>query len=172
MARTARRLARVSLGTMLLLGSNPAVAHGQIVALTGVWAGKLTCKTYDAGAKETVAATPALAVTQLGNVVGMRMDFGGGVVQQYTGLASPDAKKPLTKGEVGIIRCGTDSAIAIEPAADEIGRLAVSTTPLPGIKATMKGGSVLSQPPSVGTCSWKWTRTAVDDPGVPTECPR
>ncbi len=164
-------LLRISIFTAALLGVQSSRATGQVFDLTGAWAGKLTCKAANAGAKETSVATPVLAVTQSGNVVGLRLDFGGGVIAHYTGLANPDGKKPLAKGELGLIRCGTDSLPGGVGPTDEVGRLFAATKAPPAIKATLKGTSVFSEDQRVGTCSWKWTRTALTDPGVETSCP-
>lgn len=169
-----RAIVRVAIGTALLLGSHPAVARGQVSTfdLTGAWSGKLTCKGTNAGVKETVVSTPALAVTQSGNAVGLRMDFGAGVVVDYVGRANPDGKKPLEKGELGVIRCGTDTAVGATEAADEIGRLSASAKLAPSSKGTLKGSSVLARSAGLATCTWKWTRTGTADPGVATECER
>jgi len=164
-------LLRISIFTAALLGVHSSRATGQVFDLTGAWAGKLTCKTANAGVKTVVSTTPAVTISQNGNAIGVRVDFGAGVVEQYTGLANPDGKKPDTKGEFGLIRCGTDSvAGGTVPPADEIGRFTVTTKPAPAIKATFKGTSVFSEAQRIGTCSWKWTRTAVGDPGVATSC--
>ncbi len=165
---------RVAVGTAVFVGSNPAIARGQVSTfdLTGTWVGKLTCKGMTAGVKATVVSTPALSVSQSGNAVGLVMDYGGGVVEQYVGLANPDATKPLEKGELGVIRCGTDNAVGTTVAADEVGRLSAGTKPAPSSKGTLKGTSVVARSTGLATCAWKWTRTAVADPGVPTECNR
>lgn len=156
--------------TAALLAIGRDAVSAQILDLTGVWAGTMTCKIAIDGVKETRRSTPVVAVTQTGNALGVRVDFGGGVVEQYTGLANPDGKKMLTKGEFGLIHCGTDSDPDDTTSADEIGRFTAATKPLPDVRATVKGTSVFSAPPSVGTCAWKWTRTALDDPGVATGC--
>ncbi len=158
--------------TTTLVAMGPAIATGQGTSfdLTGTWTGKIICKTVTAAGKATVVVTPAAAVTQTGSAIGVALDFGGGVVAQYTGLADPDAKKPLVKGEFGLIRCGTDSTADLAEATDEMGRFAVTAKAPPAVKATFKGSTVLAEPGSVGLCTWKWTRTAVADPGVATTC--
>ena len=163
-------LLRISIFTAALLGVHSSRATGQVFDLTGEWAGKLTCKRFN-GVKEAFTAEPAIAITQNGNALGLRVDFGGGAVQQYTGLANPDGKKPETKGEFGLIRCGTDSVAAgAEPLTDEVGRFSATTKAVPAIKATLKGTSVFSEAARLGTCTWKGTRTSVGDPGVATSC--
>lgn len=161
--------AALALLTLTLVGADARGAAAQLFDVTGRWVGKLTCKTASAGTKSSTVATPTLAITQADAAVGMELDYGGGTVERYTGLANPDGKKALTKGEIGIIRCGTDSVAANAP-ADEIGRLSASTKAAPAVKATLKGQSVFSAPPSIGTCTWKWTRTDLADPGVATSC--
>jgi hypothetical protein len=163
-------LIRVSLFTAALLGMHSSYATGQVFDLTGEWTGKLTCKRFN-GVKETFSAEPAVAITQNGNAIGLRVDFGGGSVQQYTGLANPDGKKPDTKGEFGLIRCGTDSVAAgVEPASDEVGRFSATTKAAPAIKATFKGTSVFTEAARLGTCTWKGTRTSLTNLGVATGC--
>lgn len=170
MSRRMGRCAGLALLTLALVGADGARAAAQTFDLTGRWTGKLTCKTASAGTKSTTVATPTLAITQVvDGALGMELDYGNGTVERYTGLANPDGKKPLTKGELGIIRCGTDS-VATNASADEIGRLFASTKAPPTVKATLKGQSVFSAPPSIGTCSWKWARTDLTDPGVATSC--
>lgn len=156
---------------MLALACAGAIPVGAAESfdLTGRWTGKLVCKTATSGVKATVVATPTLAVTQIGDLVGLSLDYGAGSQERYTGLANPDGKKPLTKGELGIIRCGTDS-VATNVPGDEIGRLFVATKAAPAVRATLKGQSVVSAPPTLATCAWKWTRTDVVDPGVGTGC--
>lgn len=163
-------LIRVALLTAALLGVPSSRATGQVFDLTGAWEGKVTCKRFD-GAKTTFKATPAITITQTDNAIGMRVDFGGGSVQQYTGLANPDGKKPATKGEFGLIRCGTDSTAAggVGP-TDEVGRFAATTKAPPAFKASFKGTSVFTEASRIGTCTWKGTRTSVADPAVPTGC--
>jgi hypothetical protein len=163
-------LIRIGIFTLMLIGFGPRMATGQTFDLTGTWMGSLTCKVANGGVKERTTTAPLLAVTQSGGAVGMRMDFGAGVVDLYTGLANPDGKKPLTKGEVAVIHCGSDDVLGNAP-LDELGRFAVATKAAPNPKATLKGTSVFAGSERLGTCTWKWTRTALDDPGVPTSCP-
>lgn len=167
-ARTGRR-AVLALLTLTLIGASGTRAAAQVFDLTGSWTGKLSCKIATAGAKSTTTALPTLAITQADAAIGMALDYGNGTVEHYTALANPDGKKPLTKGELGIIRCGTDS-VATNLPADEIGRLFASTKAPPGVKATLKGQSVFSAPPTIGTCTWKFTRIDLADPSVATSC--
>ena len=164
-------VARIASIALVVLGTAYGEAAAQSFDLTGHWTGTLRCKFVTDGTKETRVGTPALAVSQVGNAVVLALDYGNGTVERYTGLANPDGKKPLTKGEVGIIRCGTDSDAA-NAAGDEIGRLFATTKAPPSAKASLRGQSVASTPPGIGTCSWKWVRTDVADPGLGTECER
>jgi hypothetical protein len=152
-----------------LVGGQSARASAQLFDLTGTWSGKITCKTASAGLKATIVSTPVLAVSQSGNAIGLALDFGNGTIERYTGLANPDGKKPATKGELGIIHCGTDG-VAANAGSDEIGRLVAATKAAPAVKASLKGRSVFSAPPAIGTCAWTWTRTDAADPGVATSC--
>ncbi len=161
-------LIRISIFTAALLGMHSSHATGQVFDVTGEWEGKLTCKRFS-GEKSTFSAEPVVSVSQNGNAIGMRVDFGGGSVQQYTGLANPDGKKPDTKGEFALIRCGTDSVAGGTP-TDEVGRFTAATKTAPAIKATFKGTSVFSEATRLGTCKWKGTRTSLTDPGVATSC--
>lgn len=164
------QLIRIAVMAAALLGLGPRVATGQDVTVTGSWTGTISCKSLSGGLKETTKVAPAMTVSQIGTEVGVRLDFGGGVVAHYTGLANPDGKKPETKGEVALIRCGTDDVLGSEESFDEIGRFAVVTKAPPTVKASLKGTTVAARPESVGTCTWKWTRTGVADPGVSTSC--
>ena len=163
------QLIRIAILAGALVGVGPQVATGQTFDLTGTWTGSITCKLVSGGVKGKVTATPVLTLTQIGTQIGGRLDFGGSVVH-YTGLANPDGKKPETKGEVALIRCGTDDLPASELSADELGRLTAATKALPAVKAKPRGTTVLTEPERIGTCSWKWTRTAAGNPGLSTEC--
>jgi len=164
------QLIRVALMAAALLGLGPRVATGQDFTVTGTWTGSISCKSFTAGLKETTKVAPVMTVSQVGNEVGVQLDFGGGVFERYTGLANPDGKKPETKGELALIRCGTDDVLGSEQSFDEIGRFTVATKAPPAVKASLKGTTVTARPESVGTCKWKWTRTDVADPGLSTNC--
>ncbi len=166
---TVRRMWAVVLAAPLL-GVAPRIALGQDFSVTGAWTGSITCKSSNAGVKETTKTAPLMTVSQIGTEVGVRLDFGGGVVEHYTGLANADGKKPETKGEVALIHCGTDDILAGEISFDELGRFTVATKAPPAVKASFKGTTFTARPESVGTCKWKWTRTDVANPGVPTSC--
>lgn len=163
-------LIRIAIFTVTILGLGPRIATGQIVDLTGTWTGSLTCKALNGGVKERTTTKAVLDVTQIGNAVGARLDFGDSVFEHYTGLANPDGKKPLTKGEVALIHCGTDDDPGAKPSFDEVGRFVAVTKAAPTVKASFKGASIAARPESIATCAWKWTRTAVADLGVPTSC--
>ena len=144
--------------------------------LTGTWVGSIKCTGVFQGAKfPAFTLTPTLKISQSGLNVGIFADYPpGDTDDSYVGYANPDAKKPLEKGELAILYCGTDDVLGNEPTFDEIGRMVVSTKP-PKVKATFKGTSIYSDPgisdAEVGTCKWKWTRTDTADPGIPTVCP-
>jgi hypothetical protein len=141
--------------------------------LTGTWSGTTSCTSLFQGEKFKFKDAPTLQVTQVGDAIGVRADYGGGDVDLYTGHAYPDAKKPNEKGEIALIACGTDSIAGNEPAFDEVGRFTVSTK-AGKIKATIKGLSFFSDPgvvsPEAGTCKWTLTRTALESSGVSTTC--
>ncbi len=164
------QLIRIAIFACALIGVGPRVATGQMFDLTGTWAGSITCKGVNAGVKEKVKTTPVLQVTQDETRVGVQLDFGGGVVLHYTGLANPDGKKPETKGEVALIRCGTDDQPGNALAPDELGRFTAGTKAPPVVKASLKGTTILTEPDRIGTCAWKWTRIGVVDPALSTEC--
>ena len=109
-------------------------------------------------------------MTQLGNEIDVVLDFGGGHADRYTGLANPSAKNALTKGELALIRCGTDDVAGDAASFDEIGRFTATTKATPAVKATVKGASVFSDATEVGTCRWAWARVDRNDPAVPTSC--
>jgi hypothetical protein len=124
--------------------------------------------------KQKSVLTPTMRITQVGLNFGVLLDFGGGQPQTYGGLANPDTKKPVQKGEAALIRCGTDKVLGVD-VADELGRMAVSTKPNK-VKASFKGVSIFAgatnPAPQHGTCKWKFTRTDTFQANVPTECPR
>ena len=163
-------ITRTILAAAMLLGAvGPAAAFD----LTGTWSGTTACTSLFQGEKFKFKDAPTLQVTQVGDRIGVRADYGGGDVDFYTGHAYPDAKKPDEKGEVALIACGTDSIAGNEPMFDELGRFAVSTK-TGKIKATLKGLSFFSDPgvasPEAGTCKWKLTRTDTGNPGIATGC--
>jgi len=90
----------------------------------------------------------------------------------YAGITNADAKKPEQKGDAILIRCGTSDQLATG-SFDELVRMSASTKP-GKVKATFKGFSFLTsgdhQNPLHGTCNWKFTRTALDDPNFATSC--
>lgn len=161
---------RIALLAGAMLGVGPRIATGQVFDLSGTWTGSITCKAATAGVKEKITLTPAVTISQIDNRVGVRVDLGSGGVEHYTGLANPDEKKPLTKGEIALIHCGSDDAPGADPSFDEIGRFVAATKEAPVAKASLKGISVFARPESIGTCTWKWTRTALGNPGVPVGC--
>jgi hypothetical protein len=140
--------------------------------LTGTWTGTITCAEFVDGAKEKTVSTPSMQVSQVGLNIGLTLDFGGGNVDQYAGLANPDAKKPDEKGEFAVVFCGTNSEIA-DAVPDKLGRMVASTKPNK-VKATIKGTTIFSDPPGLvahhGTCKWKFTRTDSTNSLLPTDC--
>lgn len=157
-----------------LLGASPSTATAQLFDLTGTWVGKLSCKSFETGSKVKFALEPVLQISQSGNQVGARLDFGG-TQEQFDGVANPDGKKPETKGQLALLRCGTDNVAGNDFGTDEIGHFTVTTKPLPAEKASLKGVSIYSAPgtatPEVGTCAWKWTRTDLTNPNISIGCP-
>jgi hypothetical protein len=154
---------------VLFWAASPAVAFD----LTGTWSGSTSCTSLFQGEKFKFKDAPTLQVTQVGDAIGVRADYGGGHIDFYTGRAYPDAKKPGEKGEIALIACGTDSIAGDEPDFDEIGRFTVSTK-TGKIKATFKGLSFFSDPgvasPEAGTCKWTLTRTDLGNAGISTAC--
>ncbi len=142
--------------------------------LSGTWTATTTCTSFFQGAKLTFKQEATVAITQVGNAIGVRADYAGTHVDDYAGIAYPDAKKPDAKGEVALIACGTDSIAGNAPAFDELGRFAATTKP-DKVKATLKGVSFFSDPcvaaPEAGTCKWKLTRVDVAGATIPTACP-
>jgi hypothetical protein len=142
--------------------------------LTGTWEGSATCTSFFAGEKIKFTDAPTIQITQVGDAIGLRADYGGGDVDLYTGIAHPDAKKPDEKGELALIACGTDSIAGNPGTFDEVGRFTAATK-LGKVKATVKGVSFFSDPgavtPEAGTCKWKLTRIDATDAAIATECP-
>jgi hypothetical protein len=164
-------LVRVAvLGIGVIAG--PAAARAQVFDLTGSWSGTIVCKIATGGVQERTTVTPTLRITQIGSAIGVRVDAVGGMAVQLAGLANPDGKKPTVKGEFALVRCGTDDEPGDDVVFDEVGRFLAATKPPPIVKATFKGTSLLSGAETVGTCTWKWTRTDATGPvpAVPTRC--
>jgi hypothetical protein len=161
---------------LLVLGASP-LAHAGGAALgydlTGTWTGAIKCKSFDTGGKVKFTLTPlALLISQNGLAIGMLADYGG-LSDRYVAVANPDVKKPLEKGELALVVCGTNDQVGDDSDFDEIGRLTVKAKPAV-VKAKLAGTSIFSDPgvlaPEAGTCKWKFTRTGTTDPGVPTSC--
>jgi hypothetical protein len=142
--------------------------------LTGTWEGHSTCTSLFEGEKQKFSDAPTIQITQVGDAIGMRADYGGGDVDLYTGVAHPDPKKSAEKGEMALVACGTDSIAGNPGTFDEVGRFAV-TTKVDKVKAAVKGLSFFSDPgvasPEAGTCKWRLTRVDTIDAAVPTTCP-
>jgi hypothetical protein len=166
------RALRFGLAALLVVGawSGRAAAFD----LTGTWTGTTKCTSFFQGEKFKFTDEPTIQITQNGDLIGVRADYGGGDVDVYTGRAYPDAKKPDQKGEVGLAHCGTDDIAGNPPDFDEIGRFSVSTK-VDKVKATVKGVSFFSDPgvamPEAGTCKWKLTRVDTTNAAVSTTCP-
>lgn len=158
--------------TALLVMALPAAALA--FDLTGNWTSSFTCISLFEGEKITYKDTPAIAITQNGAAIGMRVTYAGGDFDLYTARANPDVKKPDEKGEIAMIACGTDGLAGNAPNFDEIGRFTVSAKP-DKVKASVKGQSIFSDPgvvsPESGRCKWKLTRIDTTDPGIATACP-
>jgi hypothetical protein len=171
-----RRIGAVS-ALLLVFGVSPAVAIGPPISsydLTGTWQGTIKCKARDTGAKISFTLEPtSLVISQSGLGIAMRVSYAGGGFDDYVAVANPDAKKPLEKGELALVVCGTNDQVGDEPDFDEIGRMKVKAKP-PKVKATFGGTSLYSDPglfdPEVGTCKWKFTRVDTTDPLLPQGC--
>ena len=94
--------------------------------LTGTWEGRATCTSLFEGAKHKFADAPSIRITQTDDALGLRADYGNGDVDFYVGVAYPDAKKPDTKGELGLVACGTDDVAGNAGTFDEVGRFSVT----------------------------------------------
>ena len=173
--------ARLRFGLIVLLAlavSGATSAHaGQLrFFIAGTWTGSIKCKGVNGGAKEKLTLPATMRVAQDGLTVGLAVDLGGGQVASYTGVANPDAAKPDKKGELAIIRCGTDDQVGVAD-FDEIGRMSIASK-IGQVKASFKGTSILagfSDPgpaPAKGyTCKWKFVRTTFDgSDGLDTSC--
>ena len=159
---------------MTLTAAAPARAGGAPrLDLTGRWLGKITCKSFNAGAKDKFTLTPTMYISQAGDALGVLLDYGGGDVERYTALLNPDAKKPEKKGELAIVYCFTNDLVGDEPEYDELGRISVSGK-LGNVKAGFKGTSIFSDPGESpaegGTCKWKYTRVDTTSPGLQINC--
>lgn len=168
-----RRFAVAALVAALAL---PGVARGGGIAvdLSGAWTGTIKCKGTYNGAKDTFFLDPTIRITELGNGLGIKLDYGNANPEIYTALVSPDAKKPDKKGEFVLVYCSTDDVLGDNLDFDELGRMSFSVKP-GQVKATFKGQTVFADDtfaPSGGAiCKWKYTRTSVDPQGLPVACP-
>ena len=165
---------RILAGVVLIAAAMPNPIDAAFISydLTGVWSGTIKCAEFVDGAKQKTVSTPAMQVSQSGLNIGLTLDFGGGNLHRYAGLANPDFKKPEQKGEFAVVFCGTNSEIA-DAVPDKLGRMVASTKPNK-VKATIKGTTIFSDPPGLvahhGTCKWKFTRTDTVDFNLQTTC--
>lgn len=168
MSATMRHVATVAMLVLAVAGRAAAFD------LTGTWQGSSTCTSLFAGEKFKFKDEATIQITQVGDAIGFRADYGGGDVDVYAGIAHPDAKKPDEKGELALVVCGTDSVAGNGANFDEVGRFSASTK-VDKVKATVKGLSFFSDPgtasPEAGTCKWKLTRVDAVDAAVSTTCP-
>jgi hypothetical protein len=154
------------LAAALAITAAPAAAFD----LTGSYVGKFRCTGSFEGRKDSFAEPQVqVAITQSGNVFGMRFDDGFDVLD-YSGVAIPDQAKP-DKGEMAFVFCGTDDVLGNNGDLDEIGRLKVTTKPAKGT-GKLSGTSIFTEldGTSVFTCKWTFKRVDTNDPGLPTSC--
>lgn len=174
----ARRSVTIVAGALVLAIAATTRAHAgaAFLDLAGTWTGKITCKGNSEGVKDSFFLEPVMRISQSGFGLGVVLDYGGGVLERYTALVNPDAKKPDQKGELAIIFCGTDDQIGVPFDFDEIGRMSVSAK-LGKVKASFKGTSIFTDFADPGplqegyTCKWKYTRTDTNPAGLQVECP-
>jgi hypothetical protein len=161
-------------GAVLVASAMPSAIDAAFITydLTGSWTGSIKCQEFLDGVKQKTVAEPAVSVTQSGLNIGLTLDFGGGNIQRFAGLANPDAKKPTQKGEFAVVFCGTNDIIA-DAVPDKLGRMVASTKPNK-VKATFKGTVIFSDPPGFvahhGTCKWKFTRIDLTNPNLGSDC--
>ncbi len=169
----ARRYVIAALAAALVL---PGIAHagGLAVDLNGEWTGTIKCKNNFNGAKEKLFLDPTIRITQLGDGLGIKLDYGDNNPEVYTALVSPDLKKPDKKGDFVLVYCGTNDVLGDNLDFDELGRMSFSAKP-GQVKATFKGATVFAfdnfAPAGGGICKWKYKRTSVDPQGLPIACP-
>lgn len=164
----------IAAATILSLAVTPRADAGNPRAnLEGTWTGSIKCKSFNGGVKDSFTLAPTMFIAQSGLTVQIQLFYGVGTVENYVGLLNPDAKKPLQKGELAVVACGTNDLVGDEPNYDEVGRISISTKP-PALKATFKGPSIFSDPGTfpaeAGTCKWKFTRTDFNVPSLPEAC--
>jgi hypothetical protein len=139
--------------------------------LTGTWAGRWSCKSFD-GAKFNEKKNPStLRITQSGTTLAAHIDS----PQQppeffYNGAVISDDKKPADKAEVVLSQCGTDNHPVAGTTEAEIVRAQVKTRPN-SAKASFTATSIFeNDAPTVGTCRYSYKRIETADPGV-SPCP-
>ena len=164
-----RRLAWLAACVAFGTAAGPASAAFITYDLSGNWTGTITCSELVDGVKTKTVTTSTMKITQAG--VNFGIQIGTGLdTRIYVGLANPDAKKPLAKGDATLVLCGTDNALGTSK--DELVRVQVSK--VDKVKASMKGLSYFSAPPNptphLGTCKWKWKRVDQDPGTLGTKC--
>ncbi len=171
------RFGTVAGALTLLLTVGTAAQGGQPrFSIDGTRTGSIKCKGLSNGAKDKFLLVPTMRIAQSAFDVGIDLDFGGGSISHYVGLANPGAKKP-EKGELVIVSCGTDDQVGVPTAPDELGRMSISSKP-GRVKASFKGTTIFSNladpgplPAAGYTCKWKFVRTSFDGgDGVDTSC--
>jgi hypothetical protein len=158
---TVRRfVAALSLGVLASAGVAGSEARAQSFDLTGTWTGKWICQGFDGAKFKLSNRESTLLVTQTGNAIAARID--GELA--YNGGAILDADAPTQRGEVALVRCGTD----VQPLAgpeSEILR-AKARTSEEGAGRLRGIGARESAFPDVLTCNYSYRRTDAANPNV------
>jgi hypothetical protein len=127
--------------------------------ITGTWEGSYSCQGFDGVNYKTGNKTSTLLIAQEGNTFSASIDAGLFV---YNGVVIDDDAAPLTKGNLVMNQCGTDSFPAAG-AEGEIVRMAIKVNAEKGTGA-LKGVSIVEfideTVPTVVTCKLKYKRVS------------
>lgn len=125
--------------------------------LTGTWTGKYTCTEYDGERVRFTVRDDVMAISQTDFV------FAVDSVNQFSGVAIPDARSPDVRGEAKLANCSTDDLVA--NGGDELARLKAKVDREKG-KGKLKGISIYTGPGLVGSCKWSYKLTDPANPGA------
>lgn len=132
-------------------------ARASALDLTGTWVGKYTCTEYDGSRSKLTVKDDELRITQQGDALAVDSE------NAFRGVAIAHAGKPETRGEIKLVRCGTDNVVS--NGGDELGRFTVKIDREKG-KGKLKGTALYTFPGGVGTCKLRYKLASTENPGA------
>ena len=137
--------------------------------LTGVWSGEQDCDRFDGHKFHTKFRDDTMVITQIGDQINVLALCSDNVCSlAYQGTVINDAKNPDSEAQAGFTACETAPGSSYQ----ETGR-ATRVSVTSNRDGQFDATSIFLQlaidefPTDTGTCTWRYTRVAVEDPGVP-----